>query len=49
MRRRYVFRRLDSDIVVRGIVYNKTDEGLIITLTRVCILMLSVYRPISII
>ena len=35
MRRRYVFRRLDSDLVVRGMVYNKTDEGLIIALNRV--------------
>lgn len=35
LRRRYVFSVLDSDMVVRGIVYDKTDSSLIITVAEI--------------
>ena len=35
LRRRYLLRVLDSDMIVRGVVYNKTSVGLIITITQI--------------
>ena len=35
LRRRYLLRILDSDMIVRGVVYNKTSVGLIITITQI--------------
>ena len=35
LRRRYLLRILDSDMIVRGVVYNKTNVGLIITITQI--------------
>ena len=35
LRRRYLLRVLDSDMIVRGVVYNKTNVGLIITITQI--------------
>lgn len=35
LRRRHVFNLLDSDQIIRGIVYNKTEFGLIITISSV--------------
>ena len=35
LRRRFVFRLLDSDMTVKGVVYNKTSQGLVITISEV--------------
>ena len=35
LRRRYLLGVLDSDMIVRGVVYNKTGVGLIVTVTQI--------------
>jgi hypothetical protein len=35
LRRRQAFARLDSDVVLRGFVYNKTEAGLVVSISEV--------------